>query len=376
MLAQPGLYIHFPWCVKKCPYCDFNSHPLFSGSGKGQDFDAYLAHLLADFDSQTTASAVSGAVFSSVFFGGGTPSLFAPEHFAALLEHLPLAPDAEITMEANPGTTEHADFGDYLAAGINRLSIGAQSFDDAQLGRLGRIHNSREIIDTYHQAVDGGFDNINLDLMWALPQQSVDQCLADLEAAIQLAPQHLSWYQLTIEAKTEFARRPPLLPVEDAVYQMEIEGNQLLAEQGYARYEVSAFARDGRTCRHNLNYWQFGDYLGVGAGAHGKVSTPEQIYRTRKPHQPRVYQQQPTDISRIAVNDQDLLFEFMLNALRLVDGVPVTELQKKTRLDFAQAQDRWSRLADQELVYQDRIACTPLGFRYLDSVVAEFVPRT
>jgi putative oxygen-independent coproporphyrinogen III oxidase len=265
-----GLYVHFPWCVRKCPYCDFNSHPVRGTLDEG----AYLEALLLDA-SQALAAVPPGGV-STVFFGGGTPSLFSPIAFRRLLAALSpwLAVDAEVTMEANPGTTEYHDPADYLAAGINRLSLGAQSFDDRQLARLGRIHHAEETRTAFRRARAAGFTRINLDLMYALPRQTVAESLADLDAALALEPDHVSWYQLTLEPKTEFAGRPPKLPGDSAVARMEAAGHARLAAAGQARYEISAYARPDQRCRHNVNYWSFGDYVGLGAGAHGKRTRP------------------------------------------------------------------------------------------------------
>ena len=364
MLDQVGLYVHFPWCVKKCPYCDFNSHPL----KESDDFDAYLDALLQDWHSQPQPNAIA-----TVFLGGGTPSLFPPEAMHRLLKALPLANGAEVTMEANPGTTEHADFAAYRQAGVNRLSIGAQSFNTEHLNALGRIHAHTDTLHAYEQARQGGFERINLDLMWALPGQTVQECLADLHMAIDLAPEHISWYQLTIEAKTEFARRPPQLPHEDHIIDMGEQGGRLLTANGYHQYEVSAFAQQREECLHNLNYWQFGDYLGIGAGAHGKVSHSGYILRTQKPHQPRLFLADPTTLDTHQLELEDLPLEFMLNALRLKGGVPFSYFDR-TGIDWQSVAPKWQSLVAQGLVREDRIGTTELGYRYLDSVVAHFLP--
>lgn len=380
MLENPALYAHFPWCVKKCPYCDFNSHPTKSDT----DFDQYAVALLTDWQAQAD-SLDSDIQFKSVFLGGGTPSLFAPEIIGSVLGALPLT-NAEVTMEANPGTTEHANFADYRAAGVNRLSIGAQSFSDSHLQRLGRIHTASETTIAFANARAGGFDNINLDLMWGLPQQSVEQALADLQAGIDLGAEHISWYQLTIEAKTEFARRTPLLPVEDTLADIERLGLELLADAGYHRYEVSAFAKQDRRCQHNLNYWAFGDYIGIGAGAHGKITDladnkPQKDHnqpqaharRTHKASQPRLYLANATQTVTAAIERDALAVEFMMNALRLVDGVSRETFQTHTGLQWSTVSAIWAKLVDQGLVEADRCATTPLGLRYLDSVVGAFL---
>jgi oxygen-independent coproporphyrinogen-3 oxidase len=374
MLDSLGVYIHFPWCVKKCPYCDFNSHPLREHS----DFDGYASALVADFKQQSEDFQLAQDV-TSAFLGGGTPSLFLPESIAEVLQALPLAASCEVTMEANPGTTEHADFGAYRQAGVNRLSIGAQTFDDAALKRIGRIHSAAETHHAFGTARDSGFANINLDLMWGLPGQSVDAALADLATAVALGPEHISWYQLTIEAKTEFARRTPLLPQDATLAAIEDQGLAYLAQQGYERYEVSAFAKGTgtRRCAHNLNYWQFGDYLGVGAGAHGKITQrvddSVQVLRSNKPSQPRLYQAAPDTTEMHIVETTELPLEFMMNALRLVDGVGIDSFTETTGLDWSCLESTWSRLVQAGWVLEDRIATTPLGLRYLDTVVAEFI---
>ena len=362
MLDKPGLYIHLPWCIKKCPYCDFNSHPLKEDSDKA----GYLAALRQELDVRVSA----GTHFNSVFFGGGTPSLFPPEAFAQLLVDADIADNVEVTMEANPGTTEHLDFADYLAAGINRLSLGAQTFNNAHLQTLGRIHEADEITAAYESARRAGFNNINLDLMWGLPNQTVHEALEDLETAIKLAPEHLSWYQLTIEPKTEFGARPPILPVEEYLAAIEREGLSLLSDAGYHRYEVSAYTRK-EPCYHNVNYWQFGDYAGLGAGAHGKETTRSRIVRTQNAHQPRVYIGKPDDTQNRFV--EDIQFEFMLNALRLKEGVSFEQYERTTGLSRETLEQKWSSLVDKELVVAERIGTTNFGYRYLDSVVAEFL---
>ncbi|HEX7034591.1 MAG TPA: radical SAM family heme chaperone HemW [Pseudomonadales bacterium] len=368
-----GLYLHFPWCVRKCPYCDFNSHPLRDAL----QHEAYLEALEADLAAQL-ADVPAGAL-TSVFCGGGTPSLFPPETFARLIEQLApwLAADAEITMEANPGTVEHHDFAGYRRAGINRLSLGAQSFSAEKLMRLGRIHGPDDTVRAYEKARRAGFDNVNLDLMYGLPEQSVAEALGDLEQAIALGPEHLSWYQLTLEPKTEFARRPPPLPDHDRIADMERGGLAYLAEAGYRRYEVSAFARNGRACRHNLTYWQFGDYVGAGAGAHGKRSQCRAgrlaIERTRKPSQPRRYLADPTATETVPVTDGERRFEFLLNVLRLVDGVPHERFPAATGLPIDALEPEWSQLVAEGLLRRDRIATTPRGLRYLDGVLQRFL---
>ena len=324
MSAPPlSLYVHLPWCVRKCPYCDFNSHSAPDGAPTARYIDA----LLRDLESE--APRAVGREVDTVFLGGGTPSLFSPDEIARLLDavaaHFSLNPAAEITMEANSGTVEFDSPRAYRDAGINRLSLGAQSFDDDMLGKLGRIHSASEIVRAYGQAVAGGFDNINIDLMHGLPGQTVASAESDLRAAIELGPSHISWYQLTLEPNTVFYAYPPEgLPDEETAWAIQDAGAALLGTNGYEQYEVSAWARDRRRCRHNVNYWLFGDYVAVGAGAHGKVTSDGRILRYHKPLNPLQYMQMiesgETGGVPKAVDETDIVFEFMLNALRLADG--------------------------------------------------------
>jgi oxygen-independent coproporphyrinogen-3 oxidase len=339
MIDRPlALYVHMPWCVRKCPYCDFNSHQLTSA---GPDA-AYIDALLQDFDLELPR--VAGRRIDTVFFGGGTPSLFQPEDFTRLLQALrrriEFAADAEITLEANPGTIERGRFAGYREAGINRVSLGAQTFATRALELLGRIHAAEDT----HRAVEelraAGLDNFNLDLMYALPHQTFEEALADVRTACALGPSHISHYQLTLEPGTVFHARPPPLPDEDAAWEMQSACQRLLADAGYAQYEVSAYARAGRRCRHNVNYWLFGDYVGIGAGAHGKLSLalPGRILRTVKPKQPREYQEhvrRRQDIGASSpIAESDLPFEFMLNALRLNEGFLLQDYRRQTGLEW------------------------------------------
>lgn len=379
-----GLYVHFPWCVAKCPYCDFNSHPL-----RGTlDADAYIAALLADFrgqifDDQSSNEPITP--FQTVFLGGGTPSLLPPDAFAQLFEGLAdwVAPNAEITMEANPGSREHWDFIGYRQAGINRLSIGAQSFAADQLHKLGRIHQASDTERAFNLAREAGFENINLDLMYALPGQTTAEAMADITQALALGPDHLSWYQLTIEPKTEFAQRPPVLPEDDSISQIEQQGYAQLAAAGFNRYEVSAYSKSKLECQHNLNYWRFGDYLGIGAGAHGKRTTTHNLLRTQKYSQPRRYLEHYTHTDVATVAAHELVGEFAMNALRLVEGVNKEQLDQAlgqqclaagTLADARQQlDDIWQPLISKGLMRADRFATTALGLQHLDSVVAEFI---
>ena len=360
-----GLYAHLPWCVRKCPYCDFNSHPLKGALPR----DAYLAALLADLRFEQERFGRRG--FDTVYFGGGTPSLFPPSAFAALLRAA--GAGGEVTMETNPGAAEHGDFAAYRRAGVTRVSIGGQSFDDQQLGRLGRIHRADDTRRVAAAVAAAGFDSFNIDLMYGLPFQTTEAALADLEQAIALEPPHLSWYQLTIEPKTEFARRPPAgLPSADATAAMEDAGLELLARRGYRRYEVSAFARDGHQCAHNLNYWRFGDYAGIGAGAHGKRTVAGRVLRTTKPRQPRLFLAGCRG-ETTPVPTRELPAEFLMNALRLTDGVEAALFPARTGLAPAAIADAWEELAEWGMARRDRLALTPRGYRQLDSVAARFL---
>lgn len=360
-----SLYVHLPWCVRKCPYCDFNSHPLRGPLPK----DEYLAALLDDL--RFEQERFGRRRFDTVYFGGGTPSLFPPEAFAALLGAV--GTDGEVTLETNPGGAEHGDFPAYRRAGITRVSIGGQSFDDAQLQGLGRIHRAEETRRVAAAVADAGFDSFNIDLMYGLPGQTVRGALADLEQAIALEPQHISWYQLTIEPKTEFARRTPSgLPSAEEAIAIEDAGLALLARHGYRRYEVSAFARDGHQCAHNLNYWRFGDYAGIGAGAHGKRTSAEQVLRTAKPRQPRLFlagcRGEVAPVPR-----RELATEFLMNALRLTDGVEPELFRARTGLEHTAIAETWSELAQWGLMRTDRLALTAHGLRQLDGVVSRFL---
>ena len=363
--AGVGLYVHFPWCVRKCPYCDFNSHPLKQPLPETAYRSALLDDLAREFER------FGKRRVETVYFGGGTPSLFSGETFGQLLERVPEA--AEVTLEANPGTVERGDFADYRRAGVNRISLGAQSFDPAQLKVLGRIHAVDDIARAACEAARAGVDNVNIDLMYGLPEQTVQQALVDLDHAIRLEPAHISWYQLTIEPKTEFARRPPAgLPDVDLAVEIEDAGLELLARHGYERYEVSAFARDGRRCRHNLNYWRFGDYIGIGAGAHGKLTTTGCTLRIVKPSQPRRYLD-GADTSLNTVTAEELPGEFMMNALRLTDGVEPELFLARTGVDLDVIGKTLDELTDWGLLRRDRLALTTPGYRQLNGVVARFL---
>lgn len=392
-----SLYIHFPWCVRKCPYCDFNSYTLHGELAEQQ----YVGALEQDIQSQ--AAQVRGREVISVFLGGGTPSLFSPEAvgrvLAAARRHLAVAADVEVTMEANPGTIERGRFAEYRAAGVNRVSLGAQTFDARRLETLGRIHSPDETRRAAEELHAAGIDNFNLDLMYALPGQDVAAALFDVEAAIALAPTHLSHYQLTLEAGTMFAAQPPAgLPGDDVAAAILAACAERLAAVGFAQYEVSAYARTGRQCRHNLNYWSFGDYLGVGAGAHGKLTVlvdrdesmpvPEQtsvpnrhpgtIVRTTQAREPRRYLATvPAAPLRAVVPESELPFEFMLNALRLLDGFELSSFHERTGLEWQSIAPQVDALVAQQLLLIDdaRLRPSSRGLQFLNDVLLSFLPE-
>ena len=377
-----ALYLHVPWCVRKCPYCDFNSHAARADI----DEQAYVDALIRDLDFELREPESRALI--SIFIGGGTPSLFSDRAIGRLLDavaaRLRFAPDIEITLEANPGTADASHFRGYRAAGVNRLSIGVQSLDAAMLQRLGRIHDPHEARRAVELARAAGFDNLNLDLMYALPQQSAAQAEADLRAALALAPEHLSYYQLTLEPNTEFAARPPPLPDDEAAWDMQLAGQALLAECGYQQYEVSAYARDGRQSRHNHNYWQFGDYLGLGAGAHAKRSFAGAggllVERRARQRHPRRYVETAGDARVLQQHDRvavaDLPFEFVLNALRLNDGFPRELFEQRTGLSFGVLAPALQQVRALGLIEaaQDVVRPTPLGRSHLNRLTGAFLP--
>ncbi len=379
MLQPPplALYVHFPWCVRKCPYCDFNSHTLHGEL----DERRYIEALRRDLQAQ--APAVAGREVISIFLGGGTPSLFSPDAVARLLEaaqrDLALAAGLEVTLEANPGTIERGRFAEYRAAGVNRVSLGAQSFDDARLAALGRIHCADETRRAAAELHAAGLDNFNIDLMYGLPGQDAGAARRDVEEALALRPGHLSHYQLTIEAGTVFAGRPPVLPDDDAAERMLEACCELLEGEDFAQYEVSAYAAAGRRCRHNLNYWSFGDYLGIGAGAHGKLSLAAEgeVVRTTQVREPRRYLAAAGQgtFTRRPVPLTELPFEFMLNALRLVEGFEVATFTGRTGLPWETVAPTMADLIGEGLI----AACgpcyraSPLGLRFLNDILLRFV---
>lgn len=371
-----SLYLHFPWCVRKCPYCDFNSHALRGDVPESAYIDALLRDLAFDLDQHPE---LPQRPIRSIFMGGGTPSLFSGRALggllAALSQRLSFADDIEITLEANPGTIDEAHFADYRTAGINRLSIGVQSMDAAQLKRLGRIHDPDAVRSAVAVARRAGFDNLNLDLMFALPEQTPEQADADLVAALALEPEHLSYYQLTLEPNTEFAARPPPLPADDEAWTMQQQGLQRLAAAGFARYEVSAYARSGRQARHNLNYWRFGDYLGLGAGAHAKLSDSAGVRRRARHKHPKAYLDRAGSAEMIQedriVSAGELVFEFCMNALRLDAGFGWDEFEHRTGLPSSVLRAALAGPAAQALVVADDTGLrpTPLGLQHLNTLL-------
>jgi oxygen-independent coproporphyrinogen-3 oxidase len=373
-----ALYLHFPWCVRKCPYCDFNSHAL-----RGEVPEAaYVDALIRDLDYEL-AQTPETRPLGSIFMGGGTPSLFSAAAIGQVLTHaerrLGFAAGIEITLEANPGTVDEAHFRGYRAAGVNRLSIGVQSLDPAQLKRLGRIHGPEDAQRAVETARRAGFDNLNLDLMFALPQQTPAQAAADLAGVIALAPEHVSYYQLTLEPNTEFAARPPPLPDHDTAHAIHAAGQALLAAQGYAQYEVSAYARPGHESRHNLTYWRFGDYLGIGAGAHGKLTRPDGVWRRAKHKHPRTYLAAAGSAEAWQENRRisaaELPFEYAMNALRLPAGFALAECEQATGLGREAlaaplAQARRLGLLEPDA---DRVRPSELGFRHLNRLLTLFL---
>ena len=378
-----ALYIHTPWCVRKCPYCDFNSH----AAGRSPPFVRYVAQLLADLERELRAPAAQRPL-ASIFIGGGTPSLFPGPAIRALLDGIRararLAPEIEITLEANPGAADAHRFAAYRAAGVNRLSIGVQSLSDRQLARLGRIHRAGEARAAVAAARAVGFDNLNLDLMFALPDQTLPEAAADLEALIELAPEHVSYYQLTLESGTDFFAHPPTLPDADLAADLAVQGLERLSLAGYRQYEVSAYARAQRQCQHNLNYWRFGDYLGIGAGAHGKLtvstdaSSGWRIRRSVKDPHPQTYLETPSERltgRRSELTEQDCVCEFILNAMRLTQGFEPGLFSQTTGWPIARLADRLERAAADGLLIlsADRIRPTTLGRDFLDDLVSRFL---
>lgn len=393
-LPPLSLYVHIPWCVKKCPYCDFNSH----AAGEGLPEQQYVAALIQDLYHDLEFA--QGRPLQSIFFGGGTPSLFSPEAIGALLNHFDslfeFTPNIEITLEANPGTVEEKKFLGFRAAGINRLSLGIQSFDNHLLRALGRIHSAEDAIAAVKAAKKAQFNSFNLDLMHGLPEQNQQQALKDLQQAIDLEPPHVSWYQLTIEPNTAFYSDPPSLPDDDTLAAIEDAGWELLADAGYSKYEVSAYCRDSYQSKHNVNYWQFGDYLGIGAGAHGKITAIDahHIKRSNKTRLPQHYMNHfsgAMNPERIAVaiateqkeadwkivDPEQLTLEFMLNALRLSDGVPASHFPQRTGIALDTIAPQLNAARHRGLLVKDPdiLRATPLGFKFLNDLLDYFMPQ-
>lgn len=385
-LPPLGLYIHLPWCVRKCPYCDFNSHAINSDGALPEA--EYVAALKRDLE--LSLPQIWGRPVSSVFFGGGTPSLFSGTSIEAILSYarmlLSFVPEIEITLEANPGTLEAHKFADFRSAGINRLSIGIQSFNPRHLQALGRIHNDVEASRAVEQALQY-FDNVNLDLMYALPDQTREEALQDIEAACSWGVSHLSAYHLTLEPNTPFYLQPPKLPDEDTAADMQIMIERVLAERGYQRYETSAFSQPGKACVHNMNYWQYGDYLGIGAGAHSKISFREKIIRQMRHKHPRRYLEQAMAenvclenllATEQEVGSRDRIFEFMMNALRLTDGFDPGLLHTRTGLTIAAIQQQLTTAEQRGLIEwrHDCIRPTADGQRFLNDLLEIFLPES
>lgn len=406
-LPPLSLYIHYPWCVRKCPYCDFNSHAAASPDNSLFDTDKqrdehYVNALLKDL--QMELPDIWGRTVQSIFIGGGTPSLIQPERLQHLISQITalvrLSPMAEITMEANPGAVDQVKFAEFRSAGINRLSVGIQSFDDRLLQKIGRIHTAHQARQAIEQAQSAGFDNINLDLMYALPGQTLHEAISDVQQAIAFQTSHLSHYQLTLEPNTLFASKPPPLPDDDLSYAMQIESQQQLADAGFQHYEISAYARPGQQCQHNLNYWKFGDYLGIGAGAHGKISNAHRQIITRrwKEKHPLHYMKKsmliPMDVQQHTadktstksnnsfmiggeeqLSNQDIGFEFMLNVSRLVNGFSTELFPRHTGLTIIQIEQGLRKAVELELIEWDlhNIKPTERGLRYLNELQEIFL---
>lgn len=377
-LVPLSLYIHMPWCVRKCPYCDFNSHAVPDGKLSLDLEHEYLQALVADFKTQVDFA--QGRQIHSVFIGGGTPSLISANGYVWLFNQLKnmivFENDCEITLEANPGTVEHDPFAGYLAAGINRLSIGVQSFNTEHLQKLGRIHSNQDAVSAIHLAREAGFKRINVDLMHGLPEQSVEQALYDLKMAVEHGATHVSWYQLTIEPNTVFFRTQPILPTDDVLEEIQIQGEAYLKAHGFVNYEVSAWRKE-RPSAHNLNYWQFGDYLAIGAGAHGKVTLPDGVYRFQKTRLPKDYLAKvPAEHLQFKrIEADEMPFEFMMNALRLNQGVDAQLYAERTGLSLERLDELLNSLRSRKLMVEDkaRISCTEQGHVFLNSVLDHFL---
>ncbi|MEX5424905.1 radical SAM family heme chaperone HemW [Acinetobacter radioresistens] len=373
-----SLYIHMPWCVRKCPYCDFNSHAVPDGKLSLELEQEYLQALVEDFKTQLHFA--QGRKLHSIFIGGGTPSLISASGYQWLFQQLngllPFEEQCEITLEANPGTVEHDPFAGYLAAGINRLSIGVQTFNEQHLKQLGRIHSAENAINAIHQAQEAGFKRINIDLMHGLPQQTLEQALTDLRMAVENGATHISWYQLTIEPNTVFFRTQPVLPVENVLEHIQEQGEAYLKAHGFIQYEISAWRKEEPSA-HNMNYWQFGDYLAIGAGAHAKVSLQDGVYRFQKTRLPKDYLAKiPAEHLQFKkIEPEDMPFEFMMNALRLNEGVPARFYNERTGYELEKIQAKLDSLRQRHLFSEntEQLACTAHGHLFLNSVLEEFL---
>ncbi|MEI6544470.1 MAG: radical SAM family heme chaperone HemW [Methylococcales bacterium] len=377
-LPPLSLYIHIPWCIKKCPYCDFNSHAVKSDTPETAYIDALLNDLTEDIQHYAITRPIS-----SIFIGGGTPSLFSPESFDRLLrgieQRITLTPNLEITLEANPGTFESQKFAEFRALGINRLSIGIQSFNDVLLQKLGRVHSAKEALAAGDIAQQAGFSNFNLDLMFGLPDSHPEDSIYDVKTAISLKPTHISFYQLTLEPNTYFHRFPPKLPNDEIIFSTQKQAQHCLAEHGYHQYEVSAYSQTGRQCQHNVNYWQFGDYLGIGAGAHGKISQalPDLITRTFKPKSPEQYLSNThKNGGANLISTAELPLEFVMNHLRLKQGFTVPAYQAATGLNMDSLEPALSNgLKEGLLIYDNNhYYCSEQGWNFMDNILEKFIP--
>jgi oxygen-independent coproporphyrinogen-3 oxidase len=377
-LPPLSLYIHIPWCIKKCPYCDFNSHAIKADTPEAAYIDALLSDLAIDIQRYTITRPIS-----SIFIGGGTPSLFSPESIDRLLrgieQQITLKENIEITLEANPGTFESHKFAEFRALGINRLSIGVQSFNDKLLKKLGRVHSANEAVIAAEIAHQSGFDNFNLDLMFGLPDSIPDDSINDVTTAISLKPTHISFYQLTLEPNTYFHKFPPPLPNDELIFATQQQCQNLLAAQGFLQYEVSAYSQPGLQCRHNVNYWQFGDYLGIGAGAHGKITQalPDQITRTFKPKSPEQYLKDThknggTEFIALA----ELPLEFIMNHLRLKQGFSIDTYQARTGLSISTLEPALSNCLKEGLLihHDNHYYCSEQGWNFMDNILEKFMP--
>jgi len=382
IFTQPiplSLYVHYPWCVQKCPYCDFNSHTLKAESDEAAYIDALIKQL------EQTLPLIWGRPIHSIFFGGGTPSLISEAGLNRFMSQaralLGFGPEIEITLEANPGTVDFEKFAGFYAAGINRLSMGVQSFEDEKLKALGRIHSADEAFKAIEAAKSAGFENFNLDLMFALPNQTIEQAISDIDQAIAFNPPHLSHYQLTLEPNTPFYKNPPVLPEDDLAWEMQLACQSHIASAGYEHYEVSGYAQKNRQCRHNLNYWQYGDYIGLGAGAHGKITSPPdgKIWRTQMPASPGSYVKEmtrPNPGRTTLVSAEDACFEFMLNTLRLQEGFELSLFTLRTGLPLSMIEPQLKQMVEKgwaTISVDEKLTLTTSGQHYLNDVVSLFL---